>query len=193
MQVISEILKLAEAQAAPMGLSVVEARFSQQGKKRTLEVTICRRGGRVSLTDCEDLSRSLERALDELTPPLIEGAYLLEVQSPGLERQLKSRREFEIFSGNQVLVKTKETIAPLGDCFTGILQSGDEGAVTILNPAFYSDQNSKSSKKKKKTGNEELQAPAQLKLELAKILQLRLFPSAPDESGVDEKESLEIT
>lgn len=192
MQVITEILKLAESQAAPMGLSVVEARFSQQGKRRTLEVTICRKGARVSLTDCEELSRSLEKTLDELNPPLIEGAYMLEVQSPGLERQLKSQRELEIFSGERVLVKTRENVAPLGDCFTGVLNFGPEGAITILNPISHSHEDSKGSKRKKKALAENQQAPEQITLEFAKILQVKLFPLAPLEADSASPEALEI-
>lgn len=44
MQKIDQILKLAEDLAAPLGFMVVDVRLSQEGKRRSLEVTICRKG-----------------------------------------------------------------------------------------------------------------------------------------------------
>ena len=182
MQKLPEILKIAEAEAAPMGLTVVETRFSQQGKRRTLEVTICRKGGRVSLDDCEELSRRLDQTLEELTPPLIEGSYMLEVQSPGLERQLKSEREFEIFSGEQVEVKTKEAVSALGDTFTGMLQSLSGGVLTIREPQPVK-QPVLSRKKANKTSSETAaQIPELISLEWSKVLRVRLHALDPDKS-----------
>lgn len=177
MQKLPEILKIAESEAAPMGLSVVETRFAQQGKRRTLEVTICRKGGRISLDDCEELSRRLEKVLDEQVPNLIEGSYMLEVQSPGLERQLKSEREFEIFAGEEVEVKTKESISPLGDVFSGTLQSLTAGVLTVSNPQAI--KTASTSKKKAKAGEAQVELPASVSIEWSKILKVNLRAVEP--------------
>jgi ribosome maturation factor RimP len=177
MQKLPEILKIAESEAAPMGLSVVETRFAQQGKRRTLEVTICRKGGRISLDDCEELSRKLEKVLDEQTPALIEGAYMLEVQSPGLERQLKFEREFQIFAGEEVEVKTKESIPTLGDIFSGTLQSMIDSVLTISNPQAI--KTGGSSKRKAKASETQVPPPESISIELSKVLKVNLRAVEP--------------
>lgn len=187
MQKLPDIIKIAEIEAAPMGLAVVDTRFSQQGKRRTLEITICRKGGRISLNDCEELSRRLEKVLDEQAPPLIEGSYLLEVQSPGLERQLKTEREFEIFSGEEVEVKTREVIPPLGDSFTGKLHSMGGNVLTILSPKPLL---SKEQLRKKKKAVFVEQIPESISLDMNKVLRVCLHPvepaSAADEASIIE-------
>ena len=179
---IPEIIELADEIARPLGFIVVDARLSQDGKRRSLEVSICRKGGRINLSDCEDVSRRLEKVLDEQTPPLIEGAYVLNVQSPGLDRQLKTDREYEIFTGEQVEVKTKEAIPALGVVFTGILVSRDSGRLKIGQPKPFVEQQAKGKKKKAKAAENEVPLPESLELEESKIAQVRLHPGEPAKS-----------
>lgn len=180
MQKIEEILKLAEEIAAPLGFTIVDVRLSQEGKRRSLEVTICKRGGRLSLTDCEDLSRKLDKELDEHTPPLIDGAYVLNVQSPGLDRQLKTDREYEVFVGEQVEVQTKEKIPSLGAVFEGKLVSKKDGVLTLNTPKPIV-QASKSKKKAKDTSTEEA-LPENIQIEVSKVALVRLHPGEPEQT-----------
>jgi ribosome maturation factor RimP len=64
-------------------------------------------GSGVSLADCQDVSRDLSVALDvnEAVAPKIR--YRLEVSSPGLDRPLTRRRDFERFAGHEVRVQTR--------------------------------------------------------------------------------------
>ena len=105
---LSHIVELATSLAEKLGLAVLDVRVSQQGRRRSLEVCIFRNdGGAVSLADCEQVSRALDQALESETQnaeSLLTGSYLLEVVSPGLERQLTTAREFQLFSGRQVRV-----------------------------------------------------------------------------------------
>jgi ribosome maturation factor RimP len=139
-ETINQVAELAETIAAPLGLAIVDVKFGQTGKRRTLEVTIHRRDGSVSLDDCEAVSRSLEKALDESAAndqPLIEGSYLLEVQSPGIERQLKTEREFRAFIGHPVLVQTKEKVSQLGHSFTGTLYGIESDNIVLTGVRAY--------------------------------------------------------
>src|SRR5208283_5877228 len=114
----------AEGIAEQHGFSIVEVKFGQEGKKRTLEVSIFRVDQPVSLSDCEQFSRALESRLDEKSStgaPIIDGSYSLVVQSPGIDRVLKSEREFRVFAGQTVQVQTKEKVLDLGVKFTGVL------------------------------------------------------------------------
>lgn len=173
MNKLIEIHNLAEEEAKPLGLCLVESRIMQQGKRRTLEITIHRPGSRVSLQDCEELSRKLEQRLDQQSPPLLEGPYNLEIQSPGLDRQLKSERDFELFADEQIEIKTREKIEGLGDHFQARLASLRNGFLYLQSPSSMPDKDRRS--KKKKAKNPEIQLPADLQIEWTKILQVRLF------------------
>ncbi len=67
-------------------------------------------GRGVTVEDCARVSRALEELLDE--HPEFGGSYVLEVSSPGLERPLVRRRDFERFAGREAVVKG---YAPFGD------------------------------------------------------------------------------
>lgn len=60
-------------------------------------------GSGVTVDDCARVSRALEEYLDG--HPEFGTAYVLEVSSPGLERPLVRRRDFERFAGREAVVK----------------------------------------------------------------------------------------
>jgi ribosome maturation factor RimP len=101
---IPSILELAEPVAASLGLEVIEIVFQTNKRPPVLRVDIRNLTENTALNDCEQMSRSLEEALD--SQELIPGAYVLEVSSPGVARQLTSDREFEVFKGFAVVIKT---------------------------------------------------------------------------------------
>ena len=57
----------------------------------------------MTIEDCETVSRTLSPVLDVADP--IERAYRLEVSSPGIDRPLVRRSDFERYAGNQVRVE----------------------------------------------------------------------------------------
>ena len=131
------IASVAQEIAEQLGLFLVDVKFGQEGKKRTLEVTIFRVDQPVSLSNCEEFSRLLESTLDkraESGEPMVEGAYSLIVQSPGIDRVLKTDREFQVFAGQTVQVQTKEKITDLGVKFTGVLLSVTTDEVKLAHP-----------------------------------------------------------
>ncbi len=65
-------------------------------------------GHGVSLEDCTRVSRSLEEVLDGRAD--LGDRYVLEVSSPGLERPLVKRRDFERFAGREVALKGREPL-----------------------------------------------------------------------------------
>ena len=60
----------------------------------------------VNLEDCENVSRSLSDFLEELIP----FKYYLEVSSPGVERKIKSSKEYLIFRGKDINIKLRNAI-----------------------------------------------------------------------------------
>lgn len=59
----------------------------------------------ISIDDCAELSRNLSNSLDESN--LVDGAFVLEVSTPGLDQPLKDRRQYVKNVGRNVKVKTK--------------------------------------------------------------------------------------
>jgi ribosome maturation factor RimP len=59
--------------------------------------------GSMSIEDCEDTSRALSPVLDVADP--IERAYRLEISSPGLDRPLVRKSDFDRYAGNVVKIE----------------------------------------------------------------------------------------
>lgn len=102
-----------ESVIAPLGYEVVALEMSAGGG-RTLRLYIDFLENallseqselkRVSLDDCVVVNRALDELLE--TTPLIEGAYNLEVSSPGVERPLRKEKDFRRFAGQKVRIST---------------------------------------------------------------------------------------
>lgn len=105
-------------------VSLVECDMFRAGKRKMLRLFIDKPEG-VTIDDCSNVSRHLSDALD-LNPDLIEGAYTLEVSSPGLDRPLKSVADF-LRNKGRLLRVTRSTGKPL----TGKLVEADEQNLTL--------------------------------------------------------------
>lgn len=116
------------------GLSLVDVRFTTE-HGLVLQVLIERpdqpdgRSG-VSLADCQAVSRDLSTVLDVEGEALLPSAYRLEVSSPGLERPLCARRDYERFAGREIKVRTNHPVAG-SRRLQGVLR-GIEGDVVRL-------------------------------------------------------------
>jgi ribosome maturation factor RimP len=85
------------------GYELVDLEFVKEYQNWILRVFIDHSDG-IGLDDCEKVSKALSSALDEGDP--ISQQYVLEVSSPGLDRPLKSEKDFERFKGHRIKVKT---------------------------------------------------------------------------------------
>ena len=123
------VFQMAEKAAELLGYEIVDVNYVKEGGNRILRIFIDREGG-ISTDDCEKMSRSLERMLDETDP--IEGSYSLEVSSPGLDRLLKTERDFERFKGRLIDIKL---YAPKNGAkkHRGELINFNSGEICILN------------------------------------------------------------
>jgi ribosome maturation factor RimP len=68
------------------------------GKRKTLQVMAERADGRMNVEDCAQLSRALSEFLEREEP--IEGDYMLEVSSPGIDRPLTRPIDFARWAGH---------------------------------------------------------------------------------------------
>lgn len=97
-----KIREIAAQVAASNNLEFVHSEVVGSKRNFTVRVFIDKEGG-VTHEDCSFVSRQIEAVID--ADDFIPDAYLLEVSSPGLERELYSLRDFEKFSGNPAKVK----------------------------------------------------------------------------------------
>lgn len=120
--------KVAREVVAAEGFELVEAKVNLRGRSRTLTFFIDEPGSSVSLDDCVRVSRSLEDAFDREN--LVEGGYVLEVSSPGLDRVLRGEEDFRRFRGRRARLDTRN---PIQDrrVFRGILGEVDGGALSL--------------------------------------------------------------
>ncbi len=124
---IEEIQNALQPIADEMSIEIVEVEF-KQGKEPALTVYIDIEGG-VDLDTCEKFHRAIDPVLDEVDPTL--GApYTLNVSSPGLDRPLKTDRDFEKCIGKKVEVKL---FAPMQGkkLFEATLKGHDENCVYL--------------------------------------------------------------
>ena len=98
--------------AEEMGLSIWDIQFLKEGTEWCLRVIIDKEGG-VNIDDCEKLSRAIDKPLDELDP--IEGAWSLEVSSPGIERALTKPEHYEKMAGRDVAVQLYRPLEESGE------------------------------------------------------------------------------
>jgi ribosome maturation factor RimP len=75
------------------------------GKRKTLQVMAERADGSMAVEDCTRLSRALSEVLEAADP--IEGDYVLEVSSPGIDRPLTSLDDFSRFAGHEARIELK--------------------------------------------------------------------------------------
>ena len=119
------------AVAAPvlqgMGYRLVRIRISGEAGC-TVQIMAERPDGSMQIEDCEAISRALSPVLDVADP--IDRAYRLEISSPGIDRPLVRRSDFERYCGH--LVKIEMAVAHQGrKRFRGTL-SGVEGDTVRL-------------------------------------------------------------
>ena len=119
------------AVAAPvlqgMGYRLVRIRITGDAGC-TVQIMAERPDGSMQIDDCEAVSRALSPVLDVADP--IERAYRLEISSPGIDRPLVRRSDFERFGGH--LAKIEMAVVHEGrKRFRGVL-GGVEGDRVLL-------------------------------------------------------------
>lgn len=121
-----------ERRVDELGFELVELERAGSRARPILRLRIDRPDSRpgepgVSLDDCARVSRALEPHLDGRDD--LSDRYVLEVSSPGVERPLVRRRDWDRFSGSEVRVKGKEPLAGRARMLEGTLLgvSGADG------------------------------------------------------------------
>ncbi len=93
---------------AEMGYDIVRVQLSGEQRAK-LQVMVERHdGGGMTVDDCAGVSRAVEAILDVADP--IAGTYVLETSSPGIDRPLTRRGDFERFAGLDARIEMRMPI-----------------------------------------------------------------------------------
>ena len=126
--VASLVKELITPMADEMGYYLWDGEFVKEGADKYLRITIDNEDG-ITIEDCEKFHRAIDPLLDEADP--ISEAYILEVSSPGIERELKTPMHIEACEGWDVEIKL---YAPKNGskAFRGVLGGYDEDGNIVL-------------------------------------------------------------
>ena len=99
--IAQQVQSLIQPTVNDLGYSLWDVEYVKEGASYYLRITIDSENG-ISIDDCEKVHRAIEPTLDSADP--IEGAYYLEVSSPGIERVLRTEEHFIAMSGETIVV-----------------------------------------------------------------------------------------
>ena len=123
----AQLFELMEPTVVDLGCELVAVEMTTVEGRRTMRISIDKPGG-IIVEDCTKVNRSLSALLDVEDP--LEGAYDLEVSSPGLERPLQRDEDFQRFCGYRVRVQLEKE-APGRRRFTGTLNAMEAGFIQV--------------------------------------------------------------
>lgn len=128
----SKVKSICEEKVVPLieelGYEVVEVEYAKKSDGMNLIFYIDKENG-VQIDDCEKVSKAIDKVLDDLNPTDDE-PYILNVSSPGIDRPLKTDRDFKRNLGKEISVSL---FAKLNGkkIYEGVLKAFDENTLTI--------------------------------------------------------------
>lgn len=111
---------IAEDAASQSGCSVLSITFNSTKEGKILKIVID--GEDTNLEVCATISRLLSEWLDEHAREIPVVDYFLEVSSPGIDKPLKTLKDFEKLLGKLLYIETKTKAADGRKRYTGRLQ-----------------------------------------------------------------------
>jgi ribosome maturation factor RimP len=126
----ARIARIVEPVANGLGFSLVRVKITQENGM-TLQIMAEDENGRFTIVNCETLSKDLSPVLDVEDP--IDREYHLEVSSPGIDRPLVRKRDFESYIGHEAKIELSDMINGRKR-FRGFIKAIDDEAVTITLP-----------------------------------------------------------
>jgi len=94
---------------AQTGFELVDLKTASHNGKPLLQIFVDREVGGVLLDDCGVLSEKIGEYLDANN--IYENGYFLEVSSPGVDRVVRTEKDFKRFAGQQIKVRLKRPVS----------------------------------------------------------------------------------
>ena len=126
-KIVAQARELIESLCESEGLELVHLEYQREAGGRILRLFIDKSGG-VTLDDCVHISRQSSDLLDVYLEDT--GPYRLEVSSPGPNRPLGKRLDFDRFKGRRVKIRTVQPVDGQKK-FKGVLMGISEEMVKL--------------------------------------------------------------
>jgi len=112
---IARLTEVIEPEAVALGFELVRVKLGGSGDERTLQVMAEDPAtGQLVVEQCMALSRCISDridAIEEAGEELVDGAYNLEVSSPGIDRPLTRAKDYARWAGHDLNVSLSEPVA----------------------------------------------------------------------------------
>jgi ribosome maturation factor RimP len=129
---VGEITRMIEPSLSAMGYDLVRVQIAGGQHRPTLQIMAERiDGAAMTVEHCAEISRAVSALLDVADP--LQGAYVLEASSPGIDRPLVKPRDYERFLGHEARVETRWPIGGRKK-FRGRLKAVNPEAVRVAAP-----------------------------------------------------------
>ena len=128
-KIIEDVKNCVEPIIQSLNMELVDVEFKKQYGQDTLTIFIDKDGG-VDLDACELVHNAIDAPLDELDPTSGK-AYTLNVSSPGLDRPIKTERDFEKKMNSDVEVSLYKPLENKLKKFEGKLVGYDKETCSI--------------------------------------------------------------
>jgi ribosome maturation factor RimP len=150
---IARLTQVIEPEASALGFELVRVRLTGIGDERVLQVMAEDPAtGQLVVEQCAQLSRRISDAIDAVEEggeELVDGAYSLEVSSPGIDRPLTRTKDFVDWAGHEAKIAlvdkldgrralTGELVGIEGDLVT--VDDRDQGRVAVPLAQIHSAQ-----------------------------------------------------
>jgi len=103
---------------------LVEIIFRKEGGRQVLKLLVDKDNG-IQMADCVSLNEKIGQALDQAD--IIQESYVIEVDSPGIDRPFKTKRDYERALGRLVRVTLVERIADKKEYIARLEEVSDAG------------------------------------------------------------------
>lgn len=124
---VSRVEEIIKPFAEELGYDIWDVKYVKEGSDWYLRIFIDKDGG-IDINDCVDFTHAVSKPLDEADP--ISQSYMLEVSSPGVERELTRDEHFEKFVGDKVMVRLIRALDGVRD-FNGTLTKYENKELTV--------------------------------------------------------------
>jgi ribosome maturation factor RimP len=127
-EIVEKVKELLQPILEEGNFELVDVEFVREPVGWVLRIYADRPTGGITISDCQWISERIGTVLD--VEDVIPHSYNLEVSSPGLDRPLKSQKDFDRHRGIVVKIKTTEPLDNQRN-FKGEVVSTSEKGVTV--------------------------------------------------------------
>lgn len=125
---INEIDQLVRPIAVELDYEIYYIEYVKENGEYYLRIYIDKEDGRISLSDCEAMSRRVSEVMDVKDP--IKDAYFLEISSPGLNRGIYTEEHYKKYINSEVQIRFTKSLNGKKN-IKGILKEVKENSIII--------------------------------------------------------------